>query len=62
MIKTAFEVATHVSPKAMQPSGAAMMGAHSGNTQSSSGRFPPIENALSEIINNKRLEEAKKDV
>ncbi len=61
MIKTAIE-GTLRATAAMQSLGAASGGKPSSTTNPSSSRFPPIENALSEIINNKRLEEAKRDV
>ncbi|MDP5219801.1 hypothetical protein Q5Y75_21475 [Ruegeria sp. 2205SS24-7] len=46
----------------LQPSKSALHSGLSKTTNSSSGRFPPIENSLSEIIKNKRLDEAKKNV
>ncbi|WP_209503751.1 MULTISPECIES: hypothetical protein [unclassified Ruegeria] len=60
MIKTAIEVAPYACAT-MQPQDPVMNGEVSNNTNSSSSRFPPIENALSEIVNNKRLEEANRD-
>lgn len=60
MIKTAIEVAPYARAT-MQPHNPVMNGEVSSNTNSSSSRFPPIENALTEIVNNKRLEEANRD-
>ncbi len=62
MIKTATEIAMNQVLAEIKSSGAAVKEELSKTTNSSSGRFPPIEIALMDIVNNKRLEEAKKNV
>ncbi|NOC43669.1 MULTISPECIES: hypothetical protein [unclassified Ruegeria] len=60
MIKSAIGVEPCV-PATMQSSNVAVHGARSNAENSSTNRFPPIENALTDIINNKRLDETNKD-
>ncbi|WP_372575136.1 hypothetical protein [Ruegeria jejuensis] len=62
MNKSAIELPMQSTPAAPQPSRIALRNEVPNTTNSSSGRFPPIENSLSEIIKNKRLDEAKKNV
>ncbi|WP_050604194.1 hypothetical protein [Ruegeria sp. 6PALISEP08] len=61
MIKTAVEVELCV-PASMRSTSAAVRGELSNTENSSNNRFPPIENALTDIISNKRLDEANRDV
>lgn len=61
MINTANEGAPSI-PTAMQSSRTVSGGEMSNITNSSNGRFPPIENALSELFNKERLKEAKRGV
>ncbi|WP_299659366.1 hypothetical protein [uncultured Ruegeria sp.] len=62
MIKPAFVTEESCTTAVMQTSGKIAVECLSTTTKSSSGRFPPIENALTEIIRNKRLSEAQNDV
>ncbi len=62
MEKTTTAIAMHTPPAAKQSSSAVVCSGVSKNKDSSSGRFPPIENALINIVNNKRLIEAMRDV
>ncbi|WP_074738322.1 hypothetical protein [Ruegeria halocynthiae] len=62
MIKPAFVTEESSTSAVMQTSGKIAVERLSTTTKSSSSRFPPIENALTEIVNNKRLFEAQKNV
>ncbi len=62
MIKPAFVTKEPSKTAVMQSSGKIAEERLSPTTKSSSGRFPPIENALIQIIKNKRLSEAQNNV
>ncbi len=62
MIKTAIEVSSNRASAAMHSYGTSLQRETPKTANASSGRFPPIENALLDIIKNTRLEEAKRDV
>ncbi|WP_170560124.1 hypothetical protein [Ruegeria atlantica] len=62
MIKSAFVTEESSPTTVMQTSGKVAEERLSTTTRSSSGRFPPIENALTEIVKNKRLIEAHNNV
>ncbi|WP_170764934.1 hypothetical protein [Ruegeria lacuscaerulensis] len=62
MIKTATEVAIDQVRAGIKSSGPAAHEELSNTTNPNTGRFPPIEHALMDIVNNKRLEGAKKNV
>lgn len=62
MIKTATKTAANKSYAGVKSANPATHDERSNATCPSTGRFPPIETALMSIINNKRLEGAKKIV
>ncbi|WP_159090038.1 hypothetical protein [Ruegeria sp. Alg231-54] len=62
MIKSAFVIEESSTTAVMQTSDKIVVTRLSTTTKSSSGRFPPIENALTEIVKNKRLFEAQNNV
>jgi hypothetical protein len=62
MIKSAFVIEESSTTAVMQTSDKIVVTRLSTTTKSSSGRFPPIENALTEIVKNKRLFEAHNNV
>jgi hypothetical protein len=61
MNKSAIELPMQRTPAEPHPSKSALCSGVSKTTNLSSSRFPPIEISLSEIIKNKRLDEAKRD-
>ncbi|NOD75659.1 MULTISPECIES: hypothetical protein [unclassified Ruegeria] len=62
MIKPAFVTEDRSTTAAMRTSGKSAEERLQTTMKSSNGRFPPIENALTEIIKNKRLSEAHSNV
>ncbi len=62
MIKPAFVTEESSTTAVMQTSGKIAEERLSTTTKSSSGRFPPIESALTQIVKNKRLSEAHNNV
>ena len=61
MVKPAFVTKDSDKPAAMQTSSKAADERLQTLINSSNGRFPPIENALTEITKNMRLSEARQD-
>lgn len=59
-MKTALKVDSEVSATS-QLSGAALVDELPCPVRAGNGRFPPVENALSEIVNNKRFVGAMKE-
>lgn len=62
MIKSATEKALDPVPVRMKPSRSTAHKYLSNTTKSGSGRFPPVEIALTAIVNSEQFERAKKDV
>ncbi|CUH42767.1 hypothetical protein [Ruegeria atlantica] len=62
MIRSASVIEESSITTVVQTSGKVAVERLSTTTKSSSGRFPPIENALTEIVKNKRLFEEQNNV
>ncbi|WP_298938161.1 hypothetical protein [uncultured Ruegeria sp.] len=62
MVKPAFVTKDRSTTAAMQTSGKAADERLQTMINSSSGRFPPIDNALTKIVKDKRLSEAHQNV
>ncbi len=62
MVKPAFVTEDDSRAAAMRTAGKSVEERLQTTMNSSNGRFPPVENALTEIIKNKRLSEAHQNV